>query len=199
MRRTLGSVCVYCGSRPGARPEYREAAIELGRALARKQVTLVYGGASVGLMGAVADAALDAGGDVIGILPRWLEAKEVGHERLKELHIVDSMHTRKARMIERSDAFVALPGGLGTFDELFEVLTWAQVGLHTKPVGLLDVGGYFEPFRALVRHAVIEGFALPEHEGLFVSDPDPHELVEKLCSFERPVYGSKWVDGPKGP
>lgn len=197
MKRTLESVCVYCGSRPGARPEYAAAAIELGRALARRKIRLVYGGASVGLMGKVADAVLEAGGDVIGILPRWLEDKEVGHTRLSELHIVDSMHTRKARMIERSDAFVAMPGGMGTFDELFEVLTWAQVGLHEKPVGLLDVAGYFDPFRAMIRHSVVEGFAQPEHEGLFVSDADPDELVEKLVRFERPVYGSKWVDGPK--
>jgi len=150
-------------------------------------------------MGTLADAVLDAGGEVIGVLPRWLESREVGHTRLKELHIVDSMHARKQRMIERSDAFVALPGGLGTFDELFEVLTWSQIGLHEKPVGLLDVEGYFEPFRALVRHAVAEGFALPEHERLFVSNPDPSALIEALETFERPVYGSKWVGNLKGP
>ena len=190
---------MYCGSRPGNRPEHTEAAIELGRALARKQIGLVYGGASVGLMGTLADAVLDAGGEVVGILPRWLESREVGHSRLKELHIVDSMHARKQRMIERSDAFIALPGGLGTFDELFEVLTWSQIGLHEKPVGLLDVKGYFEPFRALVRHAVTEGFALPEHEQLFLSNPDPDALIEALASFERPVYGSKWVETPKAP
>lgn len=190
---------MYCGSRPGNRPEYAKAAIELGRALARRQVCLVYGGASVGLMGTLADAVLDGGGDVIGILPRWLEEKEVGHPGLRELHIVDSMHARKQRMIERSDAFIAMPGGMGTFDELFEVLTWSQVGLHQKPVGLLDINGYFEPFRAVVRHAVIEGFALPEHENLFVSEPEPDALLEALSRFERPTYGSKWVDGPKGP
>ena len=157
---------------------------------------LVYGGASVGLMGTLADAVLDGGGDVVGILPRWLEDREVGHSRLRELHIVDSMHARKQRMIERSDAFIAMPGGLGTFDELFEVLTWAQIGLHEKPVGLLDIGGYFEPFRALVRHAVKEGFVLAEHEGLFVSDPDPDNLIDALAAFERPTYGSKWVEKP---
>ncbi len=199
MRRTLASVCVYCGSRPGLRPEYTTAAIELGRALARRKIRLVYGGASVGLMGKVADAVLESGGEVVGILPRWLEVKEVGHTRLTEMHIVDSMHARKERMIERADAFVALPGGLGTFDELFEVLTWSQVGLHEKPVGLLDVAGYFAPFRAMVRHTVEEGFATSEHEGLFVSNPDPDALLDALVRFERPTYGSKWVDGPNGP
>lgn len=198
-RRTLSHVCVYCGSRPGVRPEYADAAIELGRALVRRQIGLVYGGASVGSMGTLADAVLDAGGEAIGILPRWLESREVGHTRLKELHIVDSMHARKQRMIERSDAFVALPGGLGTFDELFEVLTWSQIGLHEKPVGLLDVNGYFAPFIALVRHAVAEGFALPEHERLFVVRPDPESLLDALVAFERPTYGSKWVTTPKAP
>lgn len=194
MNQSIQSICVYCGSRPGSRPEYVRAAVELGRAFARKHVCLVYGGASVGLMGALADSVLDSGGEVVGILPRWLEDKEVGHAGLHELHIVDSMHARKARMIERSDAFIAMPGGLGTFDELFEALTWSQVGLHQKPIGLLDIGGYFEPFRALVRHAVVEGFALPEHESLFVSDSDPDALIEALGAFERPSYGSKWVE-----
>ncbi|HQY61104.1 MAG TPA: TIGR00730 family Rossman fold protein [Polyangiaceae bacterium] len=190
-------MCVYCGSRPGNRPEYSRAAVELGRALARRRIRLVYGGASVGLMGKVADAVLEGGGEVVGILPRWLEAKEVGHPRLTELHLVDTMHTRKARMIERADAFIALPGGLGTYDELFEVLTWSQVGLHEKPIGLLDVAGYFGPLRALVRHTVAEGFATSEHEGLFVSNPEPDALLDDLIRFERPIYGSKWVDGPE--
>lgn len=173
------------------------AATELGRSLARRKIRLVYGGASVGLMGRLADAVLDNGGEAVGILPRWLEDREVGHERLTELHVVESMHARKQRMIERSDAFIAMPGGFGTFDELFEVLTWSQVALHEKPIGLLDIEGFFGPFQTFVAHLVAEGFVLEGHARLFVRAPDPESMLDALAGYERPIYGGKWVDQMK--
>lgn len=152
-------LCVFCGSRFGSRPVYEEAARTLGQTLARQRIGLVYGGASVGIMGALADAALAAGGEVIGVIPRGVFTREIAHAGLTKLHVVGSMHERKALMAEQSDAFLALPGGLGTYDELFEILTWRQIGLHQKPVGLLDVDGYFAPLRSVLDHAVSEGFS----------------------------------------
>lgn len=152
-------LCVFCGSRFGARPVYEEAARTLGQTLARQRIGLVYGGASVGIMGAMADAALEAGGEVIGVIPRGVFTREIAHAGLTKLHVVGSMHERKALMAEQSDAFLAMPGGLGTYDELFEILTWRQIGLHAKPLGLLDVDGYFGPFRGVLERAVSEGFS----------------------------------------
>ncbi len=159
-------VCVFCGSNFGARPAYREAAEKLGTLLAERGIGLVYGGAHVGLMGAVADAALAAGGEVIGVIPQSLVALEVAHEGLAALRIVDGMHERKARMAELADALVTLPGGLGTFEEFFEILTWAQLGPHPKSCGLLNVAGFFDPLLALVEHTIEEEFVLPEHRRL---------------------------------
>lgn len=152
-------LCVFCGSRFGARPVYEDAARELGKTLARQRIGLVYGGAGVRLMGAMADAALEAGGEVIGVIPRGVFTREVGHTKLSKLHVVGSMHERKTLMAKESDAFLAMPGGLGTYDELFEILTWRQIGLHAKPIGVLDVDGYFGPLRAILDHAVSEGFS----------------------------------------
>jgi uncharacterized protein (TIGR00730 family) len=191
-RTNLERVCVFTGSRPGARPAYATAAACFGRVLAARGSTLVYGGGMVGLMGILADAALDAGGDVIGVIPSWLDRKEIAHRALRDLRVVGSMHERKAQMADLAQAFVAMPGGFGTYDELFEILTWAQIGLHQKPIGLLDVEGYFEPLRALVDHGVREGFVAPEHKGLFVVDGDPARLLEGLERFAPPPLGQKW-------
>jgi uncharacterized protein (TIGR00730 family) len=151
-------ICVFCGSNPGRGERYRESAVSLGRALAARGVGLVYGGGKVGLMGAIADAALAAGGEVIGVIPKALVRRELAHRGLTELRVVDSMHERKALMARLADAFVALPGGFGTMDEFCEILTWAQLGLHRKPYGLLNVDGYFDRFLAFVDHGVAEGF-----------------------------------------
>lgn len=178
----LRSVCVFCGSRPGVRPAYAEAARALGREVARRGLTLVYGGGHVGLMGVVADAVLANGGHVVGVITRGLEEREVAHRALSELHVVETLHQRKALMAERADAFAVLPGGLGTFDELFEQLTWAQLGLHHKPVGLLDTEGYFGPLHQLVRRAAAEGFVPVEGAESLLLEADPVRLLERLAT-----------------
>ena len=175
-------VCVYCGSRPGVRPAYAEAARALGALLAEAGVGLVTGGGRVGLMGAVADAVLDAGGEAIGVIPQALLDREVGHERMSRLDVVQTMHERKARMAALADAFVALPGGLGTLEEIAEVLTWAQLGLHGKPCGLLDVGGYYAPLVAFVDHAVAEGFVGADARAALVVERDPAALLDRLLA-----------------
>jgi uncharacterized protein (TIGR00730 family) len=154
----MARLCVFCGSRPGRDPIFLQAARELGARLVARRVGLVYGGASVGVMGTLADAVLAGGGHVIGVIPHGVFQREIAHTALTELHVVRSMHERKAMMTQKSDAFLALPGGLGTFDELFEAMTWAQIGIHDKPIGVLDVGGYFEPFQQLVARAKVDGF-----------------------------------------
>lgn len=154
-------LCVFCGSSAGARPIYLDAARALGRALAERGCGLVYGGSSIGLMGAAADAALAAGGEVVGVIPRSMVDREIAHEGLTAQHVVETMHERKALMTRLSDGFLALPGGHGTLDELFEALTWSQLGIHEKPIGLWDVGGYFSPLLAMLDHAVAEGFVRP--------------------------------------
>jgi uncharacterized protein (TIGR00730 family) len=185
VKSELKSVCVFCGSSRGARPEYIAAAQALGTALAQRNLTLVYGGGNVGLMGAVADAALKEGGRVLGIIPQHLDDWEVGHRGVTELEIVGSMHERKARMAELSDAFIALPGGLGTFEELFEILTWAQLGLHRKPFGLLNTAGYYNTLLALLDNAVQERFLRPEHRSLVLEEPnDPNRLLDRLAAYE---------------
>ncbi|MBI2394714.1 MAG: TIGR00730 family Rossman fold protein [Deltaproteobacteria bacterium] len=184
-------VCVFCGSSPGIRPEYLAMARSLGTALARRRLGLVYGGASVGLMGALADAALAAHGEVIGIIPKALDKREIAHRGLTELHIVDSMHTRKAMMAQRADAFIALPGGLGTLEELFEVMTWRLLGLHKKPAGLLDVGGYYGPLNAFLARTIDEGFLRREHLALEVAT-DPDVLLDRLAASP-PVEVEKWI------
>jgi uncharacterized protein (TIGR00730 family) len=186
-------VCVFCGSSSGARPEYAEVAAGFGRALAARGIELVYGGGCVGLMGVLADATLAAGGHVIGVIPQSLVDWEVAHTRLPDLRVVGSMHERKALMAELADAFVALPGGLGTLEELFEVWTWAQLGLHAKPCGLLDARAYFGQLRGFVDHAVAEGFLRPEHRAMLVVEQTPEALLDELAAYRPPVI-DKWID-----
>lgn len=176
----LHSVCVFCGSQPGARPDYVEAARELGGLLARRGLRLIYGGGHVGLMGAVADAALGAGGQVVGVIPEHLMQPEVAHQGLTELLVVDSMHTRKREMAARADAFVVLPGGYGTFEEMFEMVTWLQLQLHSKPIGLLNVEGYYDALLDFLRHAAAEGFIRPQHWDLLIVESRPELLLERL-------------------
>ncbi|HEY3272932.1 MAG TPA: TIGR00730 family Rossman fold protein [Methanocella sp.] len=179
-------ICVFCGSSPGARPEYVLAAKELGMLLARKKIGLVYGGARVGMMGALATAAVEAGGEVIGVMPGSLVKKEVAHTGLKDLRIVETMHERKALMSELSDGFVALPGGLGTIEEFFEVLTWAQLSMHKKPCGLLNVNGYFDPLVTFIDHAVAQQFVSPASRSLVILENTPEKLLQKFEHYEAP-------------
>lgn len=174
------SVCVFCGSRDGAAPSYREAAAAFGRELARREMTLVYGGGRVGLMGALADAALGAGGRVVGIIPDFLRDREVAHGGLSELVMVDDLFERKSIMIERADAFVALPGGIGTFDEILEVIAWRQLRQLRQPIGMLDVNGYFEPWQALLRHCVQEGFLAASDVGHVIVEDEASALLDGL-------------------
>ena len=185
-------VLVFCGSSPGARPEYAEAADALGRLLAGRGLGLVYGGASVGLMGAVADGALAAGGEVIGVIPRGLVEREIGHAGLTELHEVSTMHERKALMADLSDAVIALPGGTGTLDELFELFTWSQLGLHRMPMGLLDVVGYWQPLLAMLDHMVTEGLLRAEHRATLLVSTDAASLLDQLESY-RHEAADKWL------
>ena len=193
MQGPIGRICVLCGSRPGGRPEYLEKAWRLGTLLAGRGIGLVYGGAGVGLMGAVADAALAAGGDVIGVIPQALAGKELAHAGVADLRVVGSMHERKALMAELSDAFIALPGGFGTFEELFEMVTWAQLGLHRKPFGVLNVAGFFDGLLALVDDAVREGFIPPEHRRLVLEATDPDTLLDLVLGYEPPPPVAKWI------
>lgn len=174
------SICVYCGSRDGARPAYRESARALGAAIARAGLRLVYGGAQVGLMGALADAALEAGGEVLGVIPRHLTERELAHPNLTELRVVDTMHQRKLAMVDAAEAFVALPGGFGTLEELFEVLTWRQLGHHDKPSGLLDVDGFYAPLIACMQHMRSEGFVASEHVARVQVASEPAALLARL-------------------
>jgi uncharacterized protein (TIGR00730 family) len=187
-------VCVFAGSSAGVRSEYLEAADQLGRALAMRGVGLVYGGARVGLMGAVADAVLAGVGHVTGVIPRALIEKEVAHTGLSDLRIVDSMHERKALMADLSDAFVALPGGLGTLDELFEIHTWAQLGMHSKPIGILNVDGYFDGLMSFLEHAVSERFVRADHRAMLIVEDEPAALLERLERFDPAIVTPKWID-----
>jgi uncharacterized protein (TIGR00730 family) len=189
----LSSVCVFCGSNGGADPAYLETAARTGRALAERGLRLVYGGGKVGMMGAVADAALEAGGEVVGVIPQQIYDLEIGHEGVSELRVVASMHERKALMAELADAFVALPGGIGTFEELFEVYTWAQLGLHRKPLGLLDVAGYYAPLEAMLDHAVEQRFLRVETRAMLVRDDSLDALLERFDGWEPPDL-MKWID-----
>ncbi len=181
-------LCVFLGSSNRAAPVYFEAARAVGAALVENGLSLVYGGAKVGLMGALADAVLAAGGEARGVIPRQLFDKEVAHEGLTDLHVVDSMHERKVKMYEISDAFLALPGGFGTFEELFEITTWAQLGMHRKPIGVLDVDGYYAPLRALADGATEAGLVAAEHRQILLFGDDPRALVAKLKTHEAPHF-----------
>ncbi len=185
-------ICVFSGSSPGVLPAYRDAARALGVLLAREGIGLVYGGASVGLMGAVADAALQAGGEVIGVIPQALVHREVAHTGLKDLRVVRSMHERKALMAELSDAFIALPGGIGTFEELFEVWTWTQLGAHAKPCGLLNTCGFYGQLLAFLEHVVAQGFLKPQEHRLLASADTPEALLALLAQAETPVL-AQWI------
>jgi uncharacterized protein (TIGR00730 family) len=178
----LQRVCIFCGSSTGVRPEYRTAAQEIAMQLAAREVGIVFGGGCVGLMGIVADAALEHGAHVIGVIPSAMVARELAHRGLPDLRIVSTMHERKALMASLSDAFIALPGGFGTFEEFCEVVTWSQLGLHRKPCGLLNVAGYYDPLVALLDRAVADGFVRPENRGIVVSEADPGTLVRRLVA-----------------
>ena len=191
--RPVGRICVFCGSRPGNRPEYVEAARRLGSLLAERHIGLVYGGASVGIMGAVADAVLRGGGEVIGVIPRALVQRELAHDHLTELRVVESMHERKALMADLSDAVIALPGGFGTFEELFETVTWSQLGIHRKAFGVLNVHGFYDGLLALVQHAVEEGFVPPEHRALILEAAEPEQLLDLMIGYEPPPPVVKWI------
>jgi uncharacterized protein (TIGR00730 family) len=187
-------VCVFCGSSPGARPAYAEATAEVARLLVGEGIGVVYGGGHVGLMGVLADTAMAEGGEVIGVMPQALVDREIAHHRISDLRVVGSMHERKALMAELSDAFIALPGGAGTLEELFEVYTWAQLGLHRKPCALLDVEDYFAALAGFLDHAVRERFLREEHRAMLMVERDPRALIERLRNFEPGRVTAKWID-----
>jgi uncharacterized protein (TIGR00730 family) len=186
-------ICVFCGSSAGSRPEYRAAAEEFGAELVRRKIGLVYGGGNVGLMGVLADAVLKSGGEAVGVIPENLMAREVGHNGLTKLHVVRSMHERKALMADLSDAFIALPGGFGTLEEFCEIVTWSQLGLHAKPCGILNVQGYYSPLLAMFDHAVQERFLKPENRALVLARDSVAELLQALEQW-RPLRVEKWLD-----
>lgn len=193
----LNSICVYCGSADGLDEVYLEAARRMGSLLARSGIRLVYGAGKTGLMGAVADGALEAGGQVVGVVPVNLNLPALIHAGLTELQVTPDIHSRKARMSALADAFIALPGGFGTFEELFETLTWAQIGLHTKPIGLLNTNHYYDPLVAMVEHAIQEGFIYPEQRGLLMQAPDPQQILERLRAYTPPDGLSRWITREK--
>jgi uncharacterized protein (TIGR00730 family) len=182
----IRSICVFCGASTGHDPRYADVAALTGQTLARRGIRLVYGGGRLGLMGALADAALAAGGEVVGVIPRGLVDRELAHPGLTELVIVETLHERKAEMARLSEAFIALPGGLGTLEELAEVLSWAQLDLHAKPIGLLDVGGYFDALGAFLDHAVAEGFIAQRHRRMLLRDDDLGALLGQFARWEPP-------------
>src|SRR5438105_3570813 len=187
-------LCVFCGSRPGQRPIHAESARSLGKIMAARGLALVYGGGHVGLMGVLADAVLEAGGEVIGVIPQSMVDKELAHTGISKLHIVGTMHERKALMADLADGFAALPGAFGTADELFEILTWAQLGLHAKPVGILNVDGFFQALLAWLDHAVAEGFLKPRHRQLLQEAGDAEKLVDLLISYRPEPVEGKWLE-----
>jgi uncharacterized protein (TIGR00730 family) len=187
-------ICVFAGSATGGRAAYADAARTLAAELVERGVGIVYGGGSVGLMGVLADAALGGGGEVVGVIPRPLATRELAHPRLTALHVVESMHERKALMASLADGFVSLPGGLGTLEETLEILTWAQLGIHRKPVGLLNVEGYYEGLRGLLAHAVAEGFVRRDYLGLFVFADTPAALLDAFARWCPPRLPGAWLD-----
>ena len=193
----LNNICVYCGSSDKTDAEYLRAAEDMGGALVERGLRLVYGGGSTGMMGALADSVLDNGGEVVGIIPKMFETPELLHTGLTELHVVDDINTRKTMMAKMSDAFIALPGGFGTFDELFEILTWAQIGLHSSPIGILNTREYFTTLIALIEHARQEGFIYHEHLDLLIDETDPRVLLTRMAGFEPPKNLERWVQRPR--
>jgi uncharacterized protein (TIGR00730 family) len=193
----LKRICVFCGSSFGARAAYKQAAEQLGKALADHKLGLVYGGGNVGLMGAVADAALAAGGEVIGVIPDSLLRRELGHRGLTKLNVVKTMHERKALMADLADAFIALPGGFGTMEEFCEIVTWSQLGIQQKPCGLLNIEGYWNNFLAMLDHSVDERFVRPENSELILVATNPMSMLERLMDWEPPHQVEKWIDRSK--
>lgn len=189
---TLKNICVYCGSNPGRQPIYAEEARKFGHTLAERGLGLVYGGSSNGIMGVVADAVLEHGGRVVGVIPEALVKKELAHKNLTEQHIVGSMHERKTLMVDKADGFVALPGGVGTFEEIFETWTWAQLGFHAKPCGLLNIGGYYDKLAAFLDHTVDEAFMRPQHRAMLVVANDANTLLDRFSTYEAPTV-TKWL------
>lgn len=185
-------VCVFCGSSRGSDPRHADAAAELGSLLGRRGLGLVFGGGSIGLMGVVADHALASGAEVVGVIPHGLAARELAHRSVADMRVVPTMHARKALMASLADGFVALPGGLGTFEELFEILTWGQLGIHRKPVGVLNVAGYYDPLAALVDHAVSQGFVNAANRQLVLVDEDPARLLDRLARWQAPPLPN-WI------
>ena len=183
----LKNICVYCGSSSGKNPAYVESAKQLADVLVERNIGLVYGGAQIGVMGAVANRMLEQGGRVIGVIPEGLLLKEVAHQGLTELHVTKSMHERKALMAEHSEGFIALPGGIGTFEELFEVWTWAQLGFHHKPCGLLNIAGYYDQLIAFLDHAADEGFVKPPHRELLMVEQDPAKILDRMALYTPPA------------
>jgi uncharacterized protein (TIGR00730 family) len=190
-------ICVFCGSNPGASPAYARAAAGMGALLAGRGLTLVYGGGRVGLMGVLADSVLAAGGRVIGVIPNALKDRELGHAGLTELRVVSSMHERKALMAELADGFIALPGGIGTMEEWFEVWTWGQLGIHAKPLGLLDVEGYFDPLHAFLDRMVTEHFLTPAYRAMALVEEDPEVLLDRMAEYVPPQV-RKWLERSEG-
>ena len=189
----MKNICVFCGSSDGIDPIYKKTSVELGRLLVSKGLRLVYGGGNIGLMGSIADATLEAGGEVIGVIPRFLQEKEVGHHGLTQLHIVNSMHERKLKMAEEADAFIAMPGGLGTLEELAEIATWVQLELMTKPIGILNVNGYYNSLITMLDSMVSEGFLNQGNRRNILAADNPAELIDRILSFEFDDY-SLWDD-----
>ncbi len=190
-------ICVFCGSAAGTRPDYAEAARELAAELVRRKIGVVYGGGSIGLMGVLADTAFDLGGEVIGVIPRGLASRELLHTGVTEIRLVDSMHERKATMASLADAFIALPGGLGTLEETLETLTWSQLGIQRKPVGLLDVRGYWDALLRLLSHAVQEGFVRREYLGLLLTAGTAGELLDRVAAWRPPALPGAWLDASR--
>jgi len=189
----LKSICVYCGSSPGRLDAYADSARTLGKALVARGIRLVYGGASIGVMGIVADAVLEAGGQVVGVIPKPLARREVIHTGLTEIHLTKSMHERKSLMAEMSDGFIALPGGIGTLEEIFEIWTWAQLGIHAKPCGLLNIEGYFDKLTSFLDGATEEQFIKQEHRSMLLVDTNAHKLLDRFSTYEAPVV-RQWID-----
>ena len=190
----MKSICVFCGSSDTVHADYMSAARSLGRTLAERELRLIYGGGKTGLMGAVADGILEAGGEVVGVIIPSMNTVALAHIGLTQMDVVDGMHARKARMHELADGYIALPGGLGTFDELFETVTWAQTGAHEKPVGLLNIRNYYAPLLAAIDHAVKEGFVFQEHQEVLFCDPDPNVLIDQMERYEHPHEAVKrWM------
>jgi uncharacterized protein (TIGR00730 family) len=187
-------ICVFCGSSVGARPAYRLAAERLGALLAARSIGLVFGGGGIGLMGVIADAVMAAGGEAIGVIPEGLQRREVGHNGLTRLHVVETMHQRKAMMAYLSDAFIALPGGFGTVEELTEIITWSQLGIQVKPCGLLNIEGYWDGLLAFLDHAISEKFIRPENRELVVVASNEAEMLDKIVSWKAPPQVEKWLD-----